>query len=233
MCRNRMEKLEFLQWGWAVFIDEFWCSVTVNPKKALLLPAKLPAGVSKGSEAERTGSPSPDLVILLKGGSIFSLPCCLLWVSAFHLWQEPVPMPTFALTKIWADAVGDTFSINLTPDTRNVCLEVRPLSILQTQLHLFFCSNNTSLHGEIQQARSACGALSAGNGTQESVSAFLCLWATWCNGNKMLTWKSTSNICQLLAALSLFGTGVLTRCFWSVINVNFPYEIWWNVPIPE
>lgn len=39
----------------------------------------------------------------------------------------------------------------------------------------FFCSNNTSLQGEIQQARSACGALSAGNGTQESVSAFLCL----------------------------------------------------------
>lgn len=153
-----------------------------------LLPARA-VRAKKGSRSTKGRVAFPWPCRLIKRGIFripYSAPCGSLQVSAFHLWQELVPMPTFALTQIGVDTGRDSFPINLTPDTRNVCHEVRLFSIPPVQipsknnsgsltLCSFFCRKNTFLQGEMQWVRGDWGAPSACSGTQEKVSAPGCL----------------------------------------------------------
>lgn len=89
------------------------------------------ARAEKGSRSTKGRVAFPWPCCLIKRGIFripFSAPCGFLWVSAFCLWQELVLMPTFALTQIGVDTGSDSFPINLTPDTRNVCHEARLFS---------------------------------------------------------------------------------------------------------
>lgn len=156
-----------------------------------LLPARA-ARAEKGSRSTKGRVAFPWPCCLIKRGIFripYSAPCGSLRVSAFCLWQELVLMPTFALTQIGVDTGSDTFPINLTPDTRNVCHEARLFSNLSPShqrrsllknlssltLCSSFCSKNTLLQGEMQWVGCDWGALSACRGTQEKVSASGCL----------------------------------------------------------
>lgn len=135
----------------------------LKAEETRLLPARA-ARAEKGSRSTKGRVAFPWPCCLIKRGIFripYSAPCGFLQVSAFCLWQELVLMPTFALTQIGVDTGSDSFPINLTPDTRNVCHEERLLSncspshqcrsllkkkkkkICQLNSCSFFCRNNT------------------------------------------------------------------------------------------
>lgn len=179
-----------------------------------LLPARA-ARAEKGSRSTKGRVAFPWPCCLIKRGIFripYSAPCGFHQVSAFCLWQELVLMPTFALTQIGVDTGSDSFPINLTPDTRNVCHEARLLSN---------CSPSHQCRSLLKKKKKKSVSL-----THAASFAGITPWNAvigstaslqWHSGEGLRIWgfiahpmpgngilpESTSETCQLLAVLSL------------------------------